>query len=292
MTIRLFSSEDVGAPALGQTAGDFITILRACLVDGYGTRTAQGWSMPYSNLPEQAAFQTVGGNDVLRVNNENYQYAHLTAYASMSDIDTGVEPYPDNAADLAVNQFWRTGIRGSSNTFYGKWWVISDDEWFYFYAPHDTATPSDPMGFFFGQYDCIEPTFTANYVLTGYSATETTVSTSSVENGLFAEADLWCRRDYRNIAGFRLDARRDFEAVNYQYPSRLTGSIAWERVKIRSDFAPYDYYGTFPEYYRAMTTSDYDLSPMGALITINGDNYLQMTQSTNVIAVKYDVAVG
>lgn len=46
MTVRFYSSLDTGAPAL---SGDFYdrlrTILKACLVDGYGAKPAAGWSL-------------------------------------------------------------------------------------------------------------------------------------------------------------------------------------------------------------------------------------------------------
>ncbi len=294
MTIRLFSSKDSGAPQLGAVSGgDLITVLRACLVDGYGTRTSAGWTMPFDDLANDiACFQTVGGNDLLRVENPDYRYAYINGYESMTGHSTGLEPYPDNVADLGVNM-WRTGVRISSADAYDNWYVIADDEWFYFHVPHDTTSSNDPTGFFFGQYDCIEPTFTPNYCITGFSATATTTATNSVENGLFTEANMWCRRDYRNQAGFRVDARRDFESTNYQYPSRLTGSIHFEAVKIRSnDITPYDYYGTFPAFFRAMLSQDFDLNSDSEKITIGGVTYIQFVQISHVIAIKYDVDVG
>ncbi len=86
---------------------------------------------------------------------------------------------------------------------------------------------------------------------------------------------------------------RDFESTSYQYPSRLTGSIIFEKVKIRSsNLSPYDYYGSLPNYFRALLNINYDLLPVGTLITIAGVTHIQFVQTSNIIAIKYDVNSG
>ena len=45
----IYRSTDVGAPVLNGTLGSLITVLDAVLVNGYGSKTAAGWTKPYSS---------------------------------------------------------------------------------------------------------------------------------------------------------------------------------------------------------------------------------------------------
>ncbi|BBP81173.1 hypothetical protein PHLH8_08150 [Pseudomonas sp. Pc102] len=49
MTLRIYRSTDTGAPTRGALTGLPVNmlrqILRACLVDGYGTQPSAGWSL-------------------------------------------------------------------------------------------------------------------------------------------------------------------------------------------------------------------------------------------------------
>ena len=56
MTVRLYRSTDGSAPTLSGTAGDLINLLDKCLVSGYGSSTAAGWTKPYTST-NAAAFR-------------------------------------------------------------------------------------------------------------------------------------------------------------------------------------------------------------------------------------------
>lgn len=45
MAVQVYYSNDVGAPTLSGTAGALATILKACLVDGYGSKPGAGWTV-------------------------------------------------------------------------------------------------------------------------------------------------------------------------------------------------------------------------------------------------------
>lgn len=47
--VKLYKWDDVGAPALDKTAGCMMTIFKACLVTGYGTKVGAGWTMPFED---------------------------------------------------------------------------------------------------------------------------------------------------------------------------------------------------------------------------------------------------
>jgi hypothetical protein len=60
MPTRVYKSIDPGAPVLRGSVGSLIAVLRACLVDGYGSLAPAGWSMPYTDgqtPPQRAHFR-------------------------------------------------------------------------------------------------------------------------------------------------------------------------------------------------------------------------------------------
>lgn len=48
--VKVYRWDDAGAPALDKTAGCMMTIFKACLVTGYGTKDAAGWTMPFEDM--------------------------------------------------------------------------------------------------------------------------------------------------------------------------------------------------------------------------------------------------
>lgn len=93
----VYRSTDPGAPTFPRQRGAQIEVLRACLVDGYGSQAPAGWSEPYTDT-YKAVFQnsaSSGGTGFcLRVEDLNASFGStsVTGYASMSDTDTGINP--------------------------------------------------------------------------------------------------------------------------------------------------------------------------------------------------------
>ncbi|MGE3907973.1 MAG: hypothetical protein AB7K36_01385, partial [Chloroflexota bacterium] len=53
-TTRIYRSTDSGAPVLTGQAGSLLNLLDKCLVDGYGSKAAAGWSRPYTGTNKTA----------------------------------------------------------------------------------------------------------------------------------------------------------------------------------------------------------------------------------------------
>ena len=49
MTTRLYRSTDSSAPTLSGTVGDLVNLLDKCLVTGYGSQVAAGWTKPFTS---------------------------------------------------------------------------------------------------------------------------------------------------------------------------------------------------------------------------------------------------
>lgn len=97
MTTTIYRSSDASAPILSGTAGSFAALLYACLVVGYGAKTAAGWAREFS-ATNKAAFRPASGNRFrLRVDDTGTQEARIVGYEAMSDVDTGTGPFPTSA---------------------------------------------------------------------------------------------------------------------------------------------------------------------------------------------------
>lgn len=48
--VTWYRSDDVGAPTLDSSQGSLLTVLRACLVDGYGSKAAAGWTLELNDI--------------------------------------------------------------------------------------------------------------------------------------------------------------------------------------------------------------------------------------------------
>lgn len=96
----LYLSTDSGAPVVDQaTAGSFLAVLRACLVDGYGSKSPAGWTEPYTGT-NIAAFRndvaSGGTGAYVRVDDtvttaNNWRPVTIDVYRTMSDLNTGTD---------------------------------------------------------------------------------------------------------------------------------------------------------------------------------------------------------
>lgn len=57
----IYTSSDTDAPVLNGTSGSMCGVLNACLVSGYGSKIAAGWTAPYSES-NKIVFRQGGGN--------------------------------------------------------------------------------------------------------------------------------------------------------------------------------------------------------------------------------------
>jgi len=294
MPVKLYSWDDDGAPVLGTTTdGSLLSILRACLVDGYGTRTAAGWSMPHSDLPnKKAVFAPVSGGALLRLDdNLNYQYAKVAGFDAMTDVDTGTGEFPTKAdLNAALTYSLFVSKRGSTGIGYDQWHVIADDEWFYFVTHYPTN--SYPGGFFFGAIDHVDPTFSSNFLITGYS------TISSMSASLFPHSIInsgtgsWWMKENYYLTGVaqRVDTTRD-DNVSWINPNPITGKIEIGVMDVRTDYTPYVRLGRQPNMFRALGASMV-IYPTGVKVVLNSIKYVTLRYGTVCHFLEYDVETG
>lgn len=125
--VKVYRWDDVGAPALDKTAGCVMTIFKACLVTGYGTKTGAGWTMPFED--------TAAGVKVLRseISPHTDFYLRCSAdtgtemaaqvYLNMTDVNTG---------DLKLQ--CATPFKYAKANSTGKWLLIASPRSFWFFC--------------------------------------------------------------------------------------------------------------------------------------------------------------
>ena len=103
-----------------------IALLKACLVDGYGSKLAAGWTMPFANVDEtKASFRNdsiIGTGMFLLVDNTlaATNDVRVTPYEVMTDIDNGSFPF------CTVNAHFHWPSSHATTTA-RPWMIIADD---------------------------------------------------------------------------------------------------------------------------------------------------------------------
>src|SRR5574342_915592 len=127
----VYRSSDASAPVLTGQVGSLISLLDACLVTGYGVKPGAGWSKPYTGT-NKAAFQNGFGSVqmLLRVDDNGpvtAREARITGYETMSDVDTGVNPFP-TAAQGVGGIAMLVARKSATADATGRDWIIVADE--------------------------------------------------------------------------------------------------------------------------------------------------------------------
>lgn len=128
MTISiLYKSSDPSAPTWATTAGGMIALLDAVLVNGYGSKPAAGWTKVFS-ATNKAVYRSgsTGTRFYLRLDDTAAGTHKFRGYESMSDVDTGTDPFP--TVGQAAN-----GFTIGPTTAFG-WAIAANDRAFYFFG--------------------------------------------------------------------------------------------------------------------------------------------------------------
>lgn len=127
----IYKSTDGSAPVLSGTNNSLVALLDACLVTGYGSKAAAGWTKPFTGT-NKAVFRPGAGNQhYLRVQDDGpgagvAREARITGYETMSDVDTGTGPFP--TAALGVGGIAMVAVRKSTTAdATARPWIIAAD---------------------------------------------------------------------------------------------------------------------------------------------------------------------
>ena len=187
MTVKIYSNTDVSAPPGNGVSGSLITLLDAVLVNGYGSKTAAGWTKVFAgtNIAVYRNNPLAPGSSgmYLRVDDTTSNYATVKAYKTMSDISTGTDMIPSGTpAYTNTAIYW---IKSSSaDTVYRPWMIVADDRTMYFNtAPNGTAPSTVSTGAIVmgaGDFDSMVPGNSWNYFIAGSMSSTWSSYTDSI----------------------------------------------------------------------------------------------------------------
>lgn len=155
MTVRVYRWDDASAPVLNSLTTGLLPILKACLVTGYGSKTAAGWSNPYSaaNAEAFANSPTGGSGYGIKVSNATgAQYARIEGFKTIDGSGVTTEPFPTTAQ--VSGGLYSVFTTTSSDSTARPWMVVADQHRFYLWVGYNvvtgsgfSSTTSEPMMF-------------------------------------------------------------------------------------------------------------------------------------------------
>lgn len=132
MPVTVYRSTDSGAPVLTGLVGSMIALLDVCLVTGYGSKPAAGWSKPYTGT-NLAVFRQGGGNlFYLDVDDTSVSAPANTAqgigYEAMTAVGVGTGRFP------AVGNQNHLTKSNTADATPRAWVLVADDRTFYLFT--------------------------------------------------------------------------------------------------------------------------------------------------------------
>jgi hypothetical protein len=131
MTVRVYYSTDASAPVLTGVAGSMITVLDACLVNGYGAKAAAGWTKPFSGTNLAVYRGSTGDRFFYRVDDTAGQTIRHRGYETMSDVNTGTGLFPTEAQVSGGLWYVKSS---TANSTARPWIMVATEQSFYFFA--------------------------------------------------------------------------------------------------------------------------------------------------------------
>lgn len=174
----IYRSDDASAPVIdGSTASALRLALNAILVDGYGSKPAAGWAKAYEDAGNNlVVYQNAGLGRFLRINDPVNQFASARGYRSMSDVNTGTEPFPAASLNPA---YLRKSITANSTA--RPWICFANERHFYLIVFGNQTTLGSSDGgdahIAFGELESVVPGDEFTTFIHGVS--ETTAGSSS-----------------------------------------------------------------------------------------------------------------
>jgi hypothetical protein len=293
MTATLFSANDASAPVLATTGGGSLhDILKACLVDGYGTRTpAGGWTVAFvDDVNHKLVLKHPTEEKYLRFDdNLHANYAELRVFDSMSDIDTGAGEFPDPSQMINTPKI---GKRYNSEAQCNTWHMLVHDsgDWIYFWTYHLTY----PTGFFIGKVPLWDGINTC-WMVTGYAATS--ITSSNFPKCLW-QPDAGTSYAWTNVNSWGLPGWQNVECQIPEdimpYPHPMTGKLYFVKEYIRSAAAPLVQMAKFPN--RNVSWGQFGATggpfQVHNKVTVGSRKFITMVYSSYAYLMEYDTDAG
>lgn len=157
MTVRLYRHDDTSAPVLTGQAGSLTTLLDAVLVNGYGSKTAAGWSINQTTTNKRGYKQGAGGNhpsgilcyiDDASPGPAGAREARVCGFETMSAITpVGTGQFPNSSQSNIGAGYLCIRKSNTNDSTARKWYIVADAWTFYlFIEMGDGMSEQSPGG--------------------------------------------------------------------------------------------------------------------------------------------------
>ena len=150
MQPTIYSSQDAGAPQLSTTPGAMNTVIKACLITGYGDKSPAGWEAVYEDIATyKLAIRPTNSKSiksVLLLNDVPQASTIVTAYTDWS-IPT----------QNGVNQFGSGYFVKKWTADNPKWILLATDAFFYLFVYFQSVAPDVVVMSGFGDVNLLMP---------------------------------------------------------------------------------------------------------------------------------------
>lgn len=180
MTVRVYRSTDASAPPCDGLVGSMVTLLNACLVDGYGSSVAAGWSRVHTGT-NIIALSPLGGKAILQVDDSGATAANKTrmrCFKSMSDASTGFNAAIGSPNNPTISASVILLKSSTANATARPWVVIADENTVHVLV--DQSSSGNYTVFSFGEYDSYIPGDNQNIVISGLATSTATADQGGV----------------------------------------------------------------------------------------------------------------
>lgn len=285
----IYSSTDPGAPVLTGLAGSGLSLLRALLVNGYGsgvdTKAGLGWTEPFSGT-NKAVFRnnpTSGSGYRLRVDATLTRALRMRAYATMTTVDAGTGPTP-TTTQRSAGSIWPTSTAASSAP--RRWWAIGNERAFYLWVwvADDVEFPNDGIAYFAGDIVSLKPGDAHAFAVSGSESTSYAGDPYMTQSRLFTGdypvmnvgEQLYCglhiARGYAGTGGSIGLATTQptppaafYGALGVPYPYPLNAGMVWQPAFVHE--AAGIWRGTLPGLVVPLHQQPFaDLTPLSGLV--------------------------
>lgn len=228
MAVNVYKSSDTSAPSITGALGSVITVLDACLVNGYGSKAAAGWTKPFATTNRGVYRMPAGNQRFVNIDDSLTTIsAAATGYNTMSAVATGTERFPtkvslNQVTGLSDFMFLHKGDDSAGTV--REWMVIATDKCFYYIIRVNAAVAIKPSYsvFFFGDYNSHTPGDTNNTMIfsnsgmTSAASTNYTFSSMLSQNPYLVNNVCYCR----SAIGLRIPTYGFLDATMGLYSSQ------------------------------------------------------------------------
>jgi hypothetical protein len=198
----LYRSTDASAPVLTGQVGSLIALLDACLVTGYGSKSAAGWGKPFTGT-NLAVFRAPSGvRHYLDVDDTGpdagaAREARIAGYETMSAVGTGTQRFPAAGTNIICRK------SATADATARAWHLYADDKTFYLWVVTGDIA-STAFGMMFGEFFSFLTGDAARTLITGRNTVNAATAVADVLSNAVvslatAQTHSACPRSYTGL---------------------------------------------------------------------------------------------